>query len=430
MSEHLDCGCQEYNELSRRSFVAGAGAALAAAAFPAWLPRVVLAESFVSTRDVIVSVFMRGGADGLSLVVPFGDANYYSSRPTLNVAPPDSSKTSKVTALTDYFGLPPAMSPLVPAYKAGQLAMLHAVGNLTVNRSHFDMQRFIEIGKPNDPNLITGWLGRHLASVPPVRTSAPLRALGLADGLQRTLYGAPKTLPIADPANYGIAGSAATAQARADFLQGDYFMTLDPVRSAALDATNTLTLLKNINITAYKPANSATYPNSAFGRSLRSAAALIKADVGIEAVQIDIGGWDTHQAEDPNAGSLFRTMTDFATSLAAFWADVMSPGGAAANVTLIALSEFGRNVRENASLGTDHGRGGAMFVMGPGIAGGHVVTKDWPGLARDQQENGQDLRVTIDHRDVLAEVVSKRLGNTNLDLVFPGFKPTFPGVAK
>jgi uncharacterized protein (DUF1501 family) len=430
MSEHPeDCGCQEYNELSRRHFVAGAGAALAAAAFPAWLPRVVLAESYSSTRDVIVSVFMRGGADGLSLCVPYGDANYYSSRPTINIAQPDSTKASKVTALTDYFGLPPAMTALLPAYKAGQLLLVHAVGVTVVNRSHFDMQRFIEIGKANDPTLITGWLGRHLASVPPMRTSAPLRALGLADGLQRTLYGAPKALPIADPSTYGIAGSAATAKARADWLQGDHFLTIEPLRSAALDATNTLALLATVGVSAYKPANGATYPNSSFGRSLRSAAALIKADVGIEAVQVDLGGWDTHQAQDPNAGSMFRTMQDFASSLGAFWADVMSAGGASANVTLVALSEFGRNVRENGSAGTDHGRAGVMFVMGPGITGGRVLTNNWPGLARENQESGQDLKVTLDHRDVLAEIVGKRLGNPNLDLVFPSFTPTFRGVA-
>ena len=191
MSEPQDCGCQEYNELSRRQFVAGAGAVFAAAAFPAWLPRVVLADSYASSRDVIVSVFMRGGADGLSLVVPFGDANYYASRPTIAVAQPDSSAASQVTAITDYFGLPPAMLRLLPAYRAGQLLPIHAAGVTVANRSHFDMQRYIEVGKAADPNVITGWLGRHLATVPPLRTSAPLRALGLADGLLRTLYGAP-----------------------------------------------------------------------------------------------------------------------------------------------------------------------------------------------------------------------------------------------
>jgi uncharacterized protein (DUF1501 family) len=201
------------------------------------------------------------------------------------------------------------------------------------------------------------------------------------------------------------------------------------MRSAALDAANTLTLLRNINFASYRPANSAAYPNSAFGRSLRSTAALIKADVGVEAVQVDIGGWDTHQQQDPNAGSMFNTMRDFANALGAFWADVMQ-GGSAHRVTVVAVSEFGRNVRENASAGTDHGRATAMFVMGGSIAGGRVLTNDWPGLARESLEAGQDLKVTLDHRDILAEVVQQRLGNANLGVVFPDFKPTFRGVTR
>ena len=430
MSHSEDCGCQEYNELSRRQFVAGAaGAAFAAAAIPAWLPRVVLAQSENSTRDVIVSIFLRGGADGLSLVVPYADDQYYSARSTIAIARPDSSATSRVTPLTDYFGFPPAMLGLLPAYRAGELLAVHACGVTVANRSHFDMQRFIEVGKANDPNLITGWLGRHLATVPPLRTDAPLRALGLSSGLPKTLHGAPKSLPIADPTNYGLAGRADTRDLRAEWLEGDYFMTVEPVRSAALDATNTLTLLRNINFASYRPANSAAYPNSSFGRSLRSTAALIKADVGVEAVQVDIGGWDTHQNQDPNAGSMFNTMRDLANSLGAFWADVMQ-GESSHRVTVVAVSEFGRNVRQNASLGTDHGRATAMFVLGKSIAGGRVLTNDWPGLARENLESGQDLKVTIDHRDILAEVVQNRLGNQNLGVVFPDYKPTFRGVTR
>ena len=427
MSHTEDCGCQEYNELSRRQFVGAAGAAFAAAAFPAWLPRVVLAQSATSSRDVIVSIFLRGGADGLSLVVPFGDDQYYTARPTIAIARPDSGRTSRVTALTDYFGFPPGMLGLLPAYRAGELLAVHAAGVTVANRSHFDMQRFIEVGKANDPNLITGWLGRHLATVPPLRTDAPLRALGLSDGLQKTLYGAPKAIPIADPTNFGLNGQTTTRNARAEWLQGDYFMTIEPMRSAALDATTTFALLKSVDITNYKPPNSAAYPNSSFGRSLRSTAALIKADIGIEAVQVDVGGWDTHQQQDPNAGSMFRTMLDIASALGAFWADVMQ-GARDHNVTVVALSEFGRNVRQNGSDGTDHGRGSAMFVMGKQIAGGRVLTNSWPGLARENLESGQDLKVTLDHRDVLAEIVAQRLGNPNTAVVFPDYTPTFRGV--
>ena len=428
--EPEDCGCNEYNELSRRQFVGAAASLGVLGAFPAWLPKVVLAESYASTRDVIVSIFLRGGADGLSLCVPFGDANYYTSRSTIAIPRPDSTQTAtKGIALDNFFAFPQAMSALMPAYNAQDLLVVHATGQFNNSRSHFDAQRYLEVGKPNDVTLASGWLGRHLASVPPLRTAAPLRALGLASGLQKTLVGGPKTLPIADPSNYTIGGSAATSDARLNVLKGDYSaLSPEPAMSAALDATNTMTLLKNVNITGYAPANAAVYPTSSFGRALRSVAALIKADIGIEAAQVDIGGWDTHSAQNPLTGSMFNTMKDFSNSLAAFYADVMSIG--AFPVTLVAVSEFGRNVKENGSNGTDHGRGTAMFAMGKGITGGRVLVNQWPGLATAQLDSGQDLKVTIDYRDILAEIVTKRLGNTNTDFVFPGWAVTTRGVTR
>lgn len=430
LHDACDTGCQEYNRLSRRGFLGAAGASMyAVTGFPDWLPKVVLAETYASSRDVIVSVFLRGGADGLSLVVPFGDANYYTARPTIAVPRPDSANANRATALDDYFGLPPAMTPLVPAYRAGHLLVVHAAGSMNNSRSHFDAQRYMEVGKPADPNVVTGWLGRHLASVPPIRSDAPLRALGFANGLQKSLVGAPKTLPIPDPANFNLGGSATTRDARAAFLRGDYADEPDVVRAAALDAVNTVALLQLVNVNGYRPANGATYPNTGFGRAMRSTAALIKADVGIEAAQLDIGGWDTHTQQAPLTGSMFRQMTELAQSLGAFYADVMA-SGTTTNVTVVVVSEFGRNVRENGGQGTDHGRATAMFAMGRGIAGGRVLTSAWPGLAREQLESGQDLKVTIDYRDVLAEIVQKRLGNTQLNYVFPDFVPTVRNVTR
>jgi uncharacterized protein (DUF1501 family) len=428
-----DCGCEEYNELSRRQFVGRAATMSAAALFPAWLPKIVLAKS-ASSRDIIVSVFMRGGADGLSLCVPFAEPNYYLSRPTIAVPRPDDAKTTRGINLDDFFMFPQAMAGLVPAYTLQDLLVVHATGQLNVNRSHFDAQRFMEVGKPIDPSLVTGWLGRHLASVPPLKPTAWLRALGVAGGLQKTLV-APmggtlypaKTLPIADPTNYTIGGSAATQAQRLTFMQGDYASAAEPVRSSALDAVNTVALLKTVPFSTYKTANAAVYPTSSFGKALRAVAVLIKNDVGIEAAQVDIGGWDTHSAEDPTAGSLYKTMQDFSNSLGAFYADVIATGYA---VTVVAVSEFGRNVRENGSAGTDHGRGTVMFAMGKGIAGGRVLTKNWPGLAKEQQEAGQDLKVTLDYKDVLAEIVQNRLGNPNLDFVFPTWTPQMLGVTR
>ena len=212
MSDELHeegCGCQEYNELSRRQFLGTASAMTAASMFPAWLPKIVLAENFASSRDIIVSVFMRGGADGLSIVAPVGDASYFTSRPTINIP------ANQALPLDTYFGFAPAMAGLMPAYTATDLLIVHATGIQTNNsRSHFDAQRYMEVGKPADPALITGWLGRHLATIPPLKSTAVLRGIGVGNGLQKTLVGAPKTLPIADPTNYSIGGSSRTATCR------------------------------------------------------------------------------------------------------------------------------------------------------------------------------------------------------------------------
>jgi uncharacterized protein (DUF1501 family) len=426
--EHAeDTGCSEYQHLSRRQFMAtSAQLSAAAAIFPAWLPRITLADHYSSTRDVMVSVFMRGGTDGLAMVIPHTDPRYYALRPTIATPAPDSQSQNKAIALDNVFAFPPAMQGLLPAYLNNDLLVLHAVGQLTnTSRSHFDAQRYMEVGKPVDPDLTSGWLGRHLASVPPVKSDSKLRGIGIGSGLAKSLVGGPKTLPIADPANYSIGGSSSTRAARTAMLQGNFGNTVDPLKSAALDAIGTMELLSTLNVNGYTPANGVTYPNTSFGRALRAIAVLIKSDIGLEAASIDIGGWDTHATQDPNAGQMFNLMLQFSTALGAFWADVIATSYP---VTAVAVSEFGRNARENGSGGTDHGRATAMFAMGQQIAGGRVLTAGWPGLAENQLENRQDLRVTMDYRDVLAEIVQKRLENSNLGFVFPGFTPAFRGV--
>ncbi len=426
--EHSSCGCTEYNELSRRNFIVkSAGAAFFAGVVPDWVPRVVMAPTANSSRDVIVNIFMRGGADGLSLCAPFADPNYYSARPTLAIPRPDSGLATKGTALDTDWMFPQAMGGLLPAFQSGELLVVHGAGLTFSSRSHFDAQHFIEVGSATDDTISTGWLGRHLATSFPTNASAPLRAIAIANGLPMTLDGAPLTIPMPAPPSFSLGGSASTAPKRSAWLASEYFLDQDPARSAALDVTNTLALLKTINFAGYKPSNSAAYPTSSFGTGLRSAAALIKAQIGVEAIQIDIGGWDTHVAEGPLNGSLFGTMSDFSNSIGAFWADVLQ-GNGTFNVTLVAMSEFGRNVRENGNQGTDHGRGGVMFTMGHNIAGGRVLTKNFPALATPNLTDGQDVPVTIDHRDVLAEIVAKRLDNPAQ--IWPEYTPTFQGVTK
>lgn len=390
---------------------------------PAWLPRVTYAQS-ASSSDVLISIFLRGGADGLSLVPPFGDPSYYALRPTLAIPPPGSAANPALN-LDGFFGLPPAMAALLPVYQGGQLLIVHASGSTDPSRSHFDAQFFMEIGKPGDLNVVTGWLGRHLASRPPAKVDAALRGIGFNYGLPQTLVGAPDTLPIPDPANFGLSGSSSTRTQRLTWLGNAYQVERDPLRTAALNTQRTITTLSALNINGYVPAGGAVYPGGSFGTALRSTAALIRADMGVEAVQIDLGGWDTHSAQGPINGGMAVNMQQFAQAIAAFYVDMVY-ANKINNVTLVATSEFGRVARENASQGTDHGHGNAMFVMGGQVRGGRVLTQ-WPGLADGQLYQNQDLQVTIDYRDILAEVVSRRLGNTRLDLVFPDYSPTFRG---
>lgn len=413
--------CQEYQQLNRRRFLELGSMGAAAAALPAWLPEVRLAQSQDSVRDIVVSVFMRGGADGLTLVAPFGDPAYYTGRPTIAIPRPDANSQNRGTALNDFFMLPTSMTSLLPAYRAGQLAILQATGQRNTNsRSHFEAERYLEQGKPDDYTVETGWLARHLATSAPLDASAPLRALSVTRGMKRTLLGAPKALPIPNPPNFSLNTPNELA------LQRLFAGAWAPMRNAASDGLATVNILRSLDFGNYRPANGAMYESNFFAQSLRSVAVMIRGEIGIEAAHLDYGGWDTHAQQGSIGGTMASLMTEFSRALAAFWQDIMQ-GPQSVRITLVVATEFGRNARENGTQGTDHGRAGVMFAMGPAVVGGRVIA-DWPGLSRDVLEDGQDLRVTIDTRDVLAELLQKRLGNANQSIVFPSYQPRFRGV--
>lgn len=420
-------GCDEYLAMSRRNFLAATSFTALAAAAPAWLPRVAMAKDYRSSaRDVIISIYLRGASDGLTMVVPWADNNYYSLRPTLNVPRPDSGQTNRATNLDGFFGLPPAMVPLLPAYQSGQLLFVHATGSTDPSRSHFDAQRFMEVGKPNDPALGTGWLGRHLASVAPMDPNAILRAVGISTGLMRTLVGAPSTLPIPNLDTFNLTGSGSSLVARRDALEDMYGPTADPLRAAAVTTMQTIDLLNTIDFAGYQPAGGAVYPAGNFGTALKSTAALLKAQVGVEAVAIDLNGWDTHANQGIFTGTMASLMTQLAQGLAALHAD-LNNGTVRPNHIVVAMSEFGRRASQNGSGGCDHGHGNAAIIMGNAVAGGRVL-RFWPGLGPGQLYQGLDLEVTIDYRDLLAEIVQERLGGVNLPYIFPGYTPTFRGI--
>ena len=428
MSEHKCQGCAEYRDLSRRQFVGLSAGLVAAAVAPSWLPRVAYAQSDDSNRDVMISIFLRGGLDSLSMCVPITEQAYYDLRPTIAVAPPDSSSAIRALDLDGAFGLAPSMAGLMDAFKDGELLVVHACGLPSSSRSHFEAMHYLEVGEAGPPpSVFTGWLGRHLASTAPTLRDGVLRAVGIGYGLQRTLVGAPKALPISDLADFGFEGSGATRRERKVVLEEIYNYATEPLKTSASDTFRTVETLNRIGFTRYKPKGGARYPDSEFGYAMKSIAALVKADVGVEAVALDLDGWDTHDFQGNLDGSMMYLLRDLSNTLAAFYQDMKASNER--NVVTVAMSEFGRNVFENGSKGTDHGYGGLMLAMGANINGGQVLAK-WPGLSAKDLFEEQDLQITIDYRDILTEILTRRMGSTDYRKVFrdSGYTPKTHGV--
>lgn len=417
--------CDEFRQWSKRQLLDEARSPVQRApSRPARVPQIYLAPDF-ATRDALVVVFLRGAMDSLTTVVPYGDPNLYIVRPTLAVQPPGSPDGA--VDLDGFFGLAPAMAPLLPAYQSGQLAIVHATGSPDPTRSHFDAFKFMEYGNPLQPETIfSGWLARHLQSVPPLGTT-PLRAMAVSDLLPKMLAQAPDALPISDPPSFDFPGNPATKVLRQAVLENTYALAGDPLASAAQNTVDTIALLGTIDFDNYVPSGGAVYPDGEFGTAMKSIAAIIKAQTGLEAATVDLGGWDTHNNQGVIGGYMANLMTDLSTTLAAFHIDMQAQMN---ELTLVAMTEFGRRADENGSLGTDHGHGSCMFVMGGNIAGGQVIA-DWTDnelLNTDLLYQNDSLDVTIDYRDIVSEILQNRLNNTDLASVFPNFTPTFQGV--
>jgi len=394
---------------SRRAVLGGSSALAAAAA----LGSSAQAARATTTRPVLVQVFLRGAMDGLTTVVPHGDPDLYAWRPTLAIQPP--GPPSGARDLDGFFGLAPAAAPLLTPYGNGHLAVVHAAGSTDPTRSHFDAFVRMEFGDPALPlGLVNnGWITRYLVETAALATS-PLRAIGASSNLPYTLSGAANALPIPDFANFLFPGRPSTAPQRVAAISETHARRKAPVGPAGLDTLASIVLLAGIDFAGYAPANGAQYPASALGTRLRNSAALIKAGTGVEVITLDVDGWDLHADLGPLTGSMAFLLDDLTRSLEAFYLDML---GHLDEYVLVCLSEFGRRVEENASAGTDHGHGNAMFVMGGHVNGGQVFGA-WPGLTVNDLDQG-DLAITTDYRDVLGEILQERLGVTDLAAIFP-----------
>ena len=396
---------------SRRYFLKSSGLAMASfAAAPSFLVRTALAQATGSTsggdRPILITIFQRGAADGISVVAPYGDRNYASARPQIAVPAPRNGATEAAIDLDGFFGFHPSLSPLKSIYDEGHLAVVHAVGSPDNTRSHFDAQDYMEAGAPGNKGVADGWLNRYMQGSPK-KDANTFRAIALDAIMPRSLMGPAPALALARIQDFDVRGPNRQGG-------GDLYSAFEAMwQNSTFDAVK---LLKNANPQRFQPENGARYPGGQFGQGLLQMAQLIKADIGLEVGFLDIGGWDTHTNQ---AGQLNQRLREYGEGLGAFYRDL---GDKMRNVVVLTMTEFGRSIKQNGSGGTDHGHASALFVMGGPVKGRKVYGK-WPGLATDQLYEGRDLALTTDFRDVFTEILKQHMGAADTARVFPGWQP-------
>jgi uncharacterized protein (DUF1501 family) len=407
---------------SRRIFLKNGAFTLVSLGFvPSFLARTAFAAAPRNRAKRLIVIFQRGAVDGLSVVVPFAEREYYRARPTIAIARPDGSDAAALD-LDGFFGLNPRLRSLKPLWDRRELAIVHACGSHDATRSHFDAQDYMESGTPGVKSTGDGWLNRYLQARR-LESATPFRAVALTGQLPRLLHGAAPAVAMNAIDRFGLHAESASTSFEAQY-QAAADRVLNGTGRGAFDA---MKQLKQADPSRYQPEHGAEYPRSSFGQALRQIAQLVKADVGLEVAFAEVGGWDTHVNQGGPQGQLATRLDDFARGIAALVADL---GVRMAETVVLTMSEFGRAVSENGNRGTDHGHGNVMIVIGGGVRGGRVYG-NWPGLDREQRYDGRDLAVTTDFRDVFSEIVVSHLGVADPGPIFPGYQihaASFPGL--
>ncbi len=401
--------------ITRRGFLRnGALTVIGTAAVPSFLARAAWGTVEPGQRcKRLVVIFQRGAADGLNIVVPHSEPQYYAMRPSINIP------RKAVLDLDGFFGLHPSLAPFQPLWQQRQLAIVHAAGSPDPNRSHFDAQDFMESGTPGVKSTEDGWLNRSLRSLTQPSPKSAFEGIAMGPSIPRILSGVEPAIAINNINDFSVGGRNPKALPIANTFEAMYNHSLDTVLHGAGEETfDAVKMLKSADPSKYKPAPGADYPKGRFGHSLRQLAQLIKANLGVQVAFADIGGWDHHVNEGATEGQIANVLRDFSQSLAAFWIDL---GDLGEDTVVVTMSEFGRTARENGNRGTDHGHANVMFVLGGPVKGGKVYGR-WPGLDQSQLYEGRDLALTTDFRQVLGEAVALHMGNKNLSAVFPGYE--------
>ena len=388
--------------ISRREFLKRSSwGLLGVAALPAFARR-ALAQAPASNKTFVL-IFQRGAADGLSIVPPIAEPRYHSLRPTLD----------------GFFGLHPALAPILPLYQSGTLAILHQIGSPDPTRSHFDAQDYFELGTPGQKSD-EGFLNRTLG-VAPTPAPGPFRAIALQPNLPLSMQGSRQTVAVAELADFDVTKSGGGA------FEDMYRVAVDSaLRGVGDEAFSALHAIKQTGAIAKDAEVPLGYPKGGLGRRLFELAALLKSGQSVQIAATDIGGWDTHVGQGADKGQLANRLKELGGALAAFAKDL---GPRYGDVCVAVVTEFGRTVHENGTRGTDHGHGSAMLVLGGNVRGGKVLA-NWKSLDDENLYEGRDLPVTTDYRAALSSMLVGHLGVRDAGPIFPGFAGAASGWPK
>ncbi len=434
--EHCHCCSSAFQKVSRRTVLKRA-AGLAATAFAAnMFPLDFLfpgtARAATNAGKTLIVVFQRGGNDGLNTIVPYTDPQYYVVRPRstnggIGILPPGSGDGSGIDLPGTGFAMHPSIQALAPLFTNNRLAIVTAAGFAGSTQSHFTDQDTIEHGFFQ---LRDGWLNRYLGAVPAAGTST-LRAAAIGDDVAKALRGAVLVPSMTDLASVSFSrlGSSKVmldSNFRAIYAQDPASTSTNPAGSAvhALgpEMLNRVAAIEGIGPAS--PQNGAVYPNTTFGREMRDLAHIIRSGLGLEVATVDIGGWDTHDDQGAGGSAANRQagrLADFAGGIRALVDDL---GPLMDNVVLLTCTEFGRTVRQNASRGTDHGKGSTWFLVGGTVKGGlYHGAAGWPASLVDANlDSGRYIRATVEFRDIFGDVLTRHFGTSvaELNAVLPG----------
>ncbi len=379
-------------------------------------------------RGLLVVVHLRGGCDGLNFISPANDPDFIAARVSeLRVAADGQDAGYQLPGGPDSgidFRLHSAAGGLAELYKSGQLAFVHAAGLSDATRSHFVATDMIEHGVAGDNALTrtnTGWIARYQQTLASSGADMGVAAAGAPSG-----DFAGSAIALAVPDLSGGFGAPGGPQVN-DVLQRLYGRAKDPVVAAGRAALDAMQLLdqrvprdaQNHPMNYVGEGNVNYDPAGDLARPLKTVAQIAKMQIGLQVATVDIGGWDTHEGQP---GRFRNAVTRLSTGISAFYNDMSRYHD---RLIVVTISEFGRRLRSNRSSGTDHGRAGVMAVLGGQVQGRRFYGR-WPGLRAEKLDEGVDLAVATDYRQVLGEVLAAHSGATGLPTVFPDYRNPGP----